>query len=508
MNSMVASPSPKWKSTLSAIMLILIWVGYWYWHTLEAMAQIWWRTETYTHGLIVPLISFWLIWRDRFRLVAFQPQTTIWFLPLLAVLVVFWLLGELTAVNALTQFSVISIIILAVMTLTGLAISKELAFPLVFLFFAVPIGDFMMPRLMEWTADFTILALRATGIPVYREGQNFVIPSGHWSVVEACSGIRYLIASITVGTLYAYLTYTSLKRRLIFILVSLVVPILANWLRAYLIVMLGHLSNNKLAAGVDHLIYGWVFFGVVISIMFAIGMRWAEPSKFEQPVELLAPRQLQTIQNTWLVTALIIAIVSASPIAEIYLKKTNTGTVVNLSLPSSTGSWQAGTPVIDWKPHFNNSSAELHTAYRQDGRWAGLYLAYYRNQDYESKLVTSANALVTSLDNDWQIISSGLSMVTLSGVDQRIRTAELLRKQSSLDDRYIVWQWYWINGRLTTSDIEAKWLTALSMLTGRGDDSAVVIVYSPKVNAEATLTTFLNELGSEINRSLMETSQR
>ncbi len=115
---------------------------------------------------------------------------------------------------------------------------------------------------------------------MYREGQNFVVPSGNWSVVEACSGIRYLIASLTVGTLYAYLTYTSLKRRLIFVGISLLVPVVANWLRAYLIVMIGHLSGNKLAVGVDHLIYGWVFFGVVIAIMFAIGMRWAET---EQP---------------------------------------------------------------------------------------------------------------------------------------------------------------------------------------------------------------------------------
>ncbi|MBK7646006.1 MAG: exosortase [Betaproteobacteria bacterium] len=151
--------------------------------------------------------------------------------------------------NALTQFSVIAIAILTICSLVGLVIGKEMAFPFVFLFFAVPIGDFLLPQLMEWTADFTVHALRLTGIPVFREGQNFVIPSGNWSVVEACSGIRYLIASLTVGTLYAYLTYTSLKRRLTFIIVALLVPIAANWLRAYLIVLLGHISGNKLATG-------------------------------------------------------------------------------------------------------------------------------------------------------------------------------------------------------------------------------------------------------------------
>jgi exosortase len=77
----------------------------------------------------------------------------------------------------------------------------------VLLLFAVPFGEAFRPRLMDWTADSTVGALRLTGIPVYREGRYFAIPTGHWSVVEACSGLRYLIASITVGALYAYLTY-------------------------------------------------------------------------------------------------------------------------------------------------------------------------------------------------------------------------------------------------------------------------------------------------------------
>jgi exosortase/archaeosortase family protein len=158
----------------------------------------------------------------------------------------------------------VCLVVLAVPAVFGWAVARELTFPLLFLFFAVPVGEFMVPPMMEWTADFTVKALQLTGIPVYREGLQFVIPSGNWSVVEACSGVRYLIASFMVGTLFAYLNYRSSKRRVIFMLVSLAVPIVANWLRAYLIVMVGHLSDNKLAAGVDHLVYGWVFFGVVI----------------------------------------------------------------------------------------------------------------------------------------------------------------------------------------------------------------------------------------------------
>jgi exosortase/archaeosortase family protein len=158
-------------------------------------------------------------------------------------------------------------------------VTRALMFPLLFLYFAVPIGEFALPTLMEWTADFTVAALRLTGIPVYREGLQFVIPSGNWSVVEGCSGVRYMMASVMVGSLFAYLNYQSMRKRLLFLGVSILVPLIANWLRAYMIVMLGHLSNNRIATGVDHLVYGWVFFGVVITVMFMIGSRWAEPDR-------------------------------------------------------------------------------------------------------------------------------------------------------------------------------------------------------------------------------------
>ena len=85
----------------------------------------------------------------------------------------------------------------------GLEVARTIAFPLAFTLMAVPIGEFLLPNLMNQTADFTVAALRLTGVPVYREGLYFTVPTGRWSVVEACSGLRYLIASLTLGLLFA-----------------------------------------------------------------------------------------------------------------------------------------------------------------------------------------------------------------------------------------------------------------------------------------------------------------
>ena len=247
---------PATQSTGLAIALLVIATLWLYRDTALGLVTLWGQSETFAHGYFVPVIVLWLLWRQRAALKAAAPSMKPAPSALLAVAAVaaVWLVGDVAAVNPASQFALVGLIVLSVPALAGWRAASVVAFPLAFLFFAVPFGEFLLPWLMARTADFTVLALRASGIPVYRDGLQFVIPSGTWSVVEACSGVRYLIASLMVGALFAYLNYRSMRRRWLFMLVALAVPIVANWLRAYMIVMIGHLSSNRLAVGVDHLI--------------------------------------------------------------------------------------------------------------------------------------------------------------------------------------------------------------------------------------------------------------
>ncbi|MEO0975599.1 MAG: exosortase A, partial [Pseudomonadota bacterium] len=167
------------------------------------------------------------------------------------------------AVQVVEQFAFVLAFNAVLIAVLGLSVARQMIFPMGFLFFAVPFGEFAIPHLMEFTAWFTVAAIELTGIPVYRDGYFLTIPKGDFEIAKACSGIRYLIASFSLGTLYAYLTYNSLSRRVAFVVFSLALPIFANGLRAYGIVMLAHLSDMRIAVGVDHIIYGWLFFGVV-----------------------------------------------------------------------------------------------------------------------------------------------------------------------------------------------------------------------------------------------------
>ena len=371
------------------------------------MVAIWARSDTYAHAFIVPPISLWLIWRRRDDLALLRPEPTLWFILPLGVITLLWLMGELTAVNALTQFALVATLILAIASILGTRISRQIAFPLAFLLFSVPVGDFMLPKLMEWTAWFTVLALRASGIPVYQEGLQFVIPSGNWSVVEACSGVRYIIASVTVGTIFAYLNYVTLRRRLVFIAVSFIVPVVANWLRAYMIVMIGHLSGNKLAVGVDHLIYGWVFFGIVIMTMFAIGAKWSENAPEESKNRAIPTTKPGKAPSSWLVMLMVTGLAAAGPLAYLAITNADKAMPANLGQLTAPPGWATAPAFTHWKPAYENPSATLQATFDDGNGPVGIYIGYYRNQDYGRKLITSTNVLVSSSDQIWSVVSRG-----------------------------------------------------------------------------------------------------
>ena len=497
----VTATTKSWQTALLLLLATIGWVLFWYWDTARAMVAIWARSDTYAHAFIVPPISLWLIWRKRRELALLQPAATLWLALPLAALTFFWLLGELTAVNALTQFALVATLIIATISVLGFQVSRHIAFPLAFLLFAVPVGDFMLPKLMEWTAWFTVLALRATGIPVYQEGLQFVIPSGNWSVVEACSGIRYIIASVTVGTLFAYLNYVSLRRRLIFVAVSILVPVVANWLRAYMIVMIGHLSGNKLAAGVDHLIYGWLFFGIVILAMFAIGARWSEHPAAESSAAAPPARPPVSAVRSWLAVLATTTITALGPLGFMAINQADQAAPPQLGRLAPLVGWSEMPAFIDWKPAYANPSATLQQSFSQGNQQVGLHISYYRNQDFERKLVTSTNVLVVSNDPIWSVVAR--DRVGLASGD--VLSAELRGRQAGIETRLVVWHWYWINGHLTTSDIEAKLLTALSRLRGQGDDSAVVMLFAPAEGAAPGLAAFADAAGPKIHQLLAQT---
>jgi exosortase A len=503
--ALLVSPQARCAAVVAALWCVTLLI---YRDTAAQMMALWGSSETFAHGYVVPLIALWLIWRQRVLLQRLaRPMTpapsALWFVAASALA---WLLGEAANVNALRQFALVAMLVFLVPVAMGWSVARVLMFPLGFLFFAVPFGDFLLPVLMRWTADFTVLALRATGIPVYRDGLQLLIPSGTWSVVEACSGVRYLIASLMVGALFAYLHYRSTKRRWLFMLVALAVPIVANWLRAYMIVMIGHLSDNKLAVGVDHLIYGWVFFGVVIGLMFWIGSRWTEPESGpgDAPIVEIHSAAVGPATRTGKLLRLACVIMAAAlvllvPPAAVQRADAAVLTAVpRLMEPPRGDSFQVPhSDLKPWSPAFVGPAASFNTRYFVHDQPVGLYVGYYRNQRHGSKLVSSLNALVRSDDVRWAAHHTGVRVVSAKSGDISWKTTQVRQRASlSGEAAMTVWQVYWVDGAFEPGDVRAKLRGALQRLSGRGDDSAVIVLYTPQrkgVDSSAVLDSFVRQ---------------
>lgn len=270
-DAMVDYEPESWRDTL--ILFCLSWSAMWavYWDTYASMVTIWWRSGTFTHGfLIFPVVAY-LVWLRRAALQRITPRPAAWGLSALLTLSLLWFVAHLADVVVIEQFAVIAMIGGFVWTLMGEEVVRAIAFPLAYMIFAVPFGEALVPLLQDYTAVFTVKALQLTNISVYKEGRFIYVPGGSFEVASACSGIRYLIASAAIGCLYAYISYRSLSRRLIFVCVALMVPLIANGLRAYGIILIAYFSDMRLATGVDHFIYGWLFFGAVMLLLFWLG---------------------------------------------------------------------------------------------------------------------------------------------------------------------------------------------------------------------------------------------
>jgi exosortase A len=473
---------------LALLIPVFVYVG-----TAQSIVAIWNRSETFTHGYVILPISLWLAWQRRDTLRQ-MPVTPFWPALLLLLGCGFgWLLAELGDVQIVKQYAFAAMLPLTALALLGRRIAGTIAFALLFVLFAVPFGEIFIGPLMDVTADFTIGALRATGIPVLREGNTFSIPSGNWSVVEACSGLRYLIASFTLGTLYAYLTYRSAKRRAFFILLSIIVPIFANSGRAYMIVMMGHLSGMTMAVGVDHLIYGWVFFGIVMFVLFWLGNYWREDHLPAAAPAPLARQGAAASTAQLLATALGVAVcIGIWPLYSTLIAKTEHSAVV-ASVPAVKASWQDSAPFADWTPAFSPPQTQRQQFFQDGARRVGLTLLYYRNQGAGSRLISSTNQIVSGDKNSpWLGIGAALRSETLAGRAMKLREEKL----AGPNGRMLVWHWYWIDGATTASDYAGKAMQVKQKLFRGSDDGAVVMVSAPYDDnpepARAALRAFLS----------------
>ena len=279
-------PADRWAGLRPVVPALGLGIVVWavLFHAEAAAAvRVWTQSTAYNHGFLILPITLWLLWDRRDRLIGARPRP----IPMLALaavpVVLVWLLADRLGVMEGRQLMAMTLLQLLFVGVLGWGVYRLLLGPLLYLYFLVPFGAFITPALQRFTTDFVGWGLDLFGIPNYINAFLIQIPGGAFYVAQACAGLRFLIAAIAFACLYALLIYRSNRRRLTFIAVSLVVPVIANGFRALGIVTLGYYLGSAKAAATDHVLYGWIFFSIVILLLVLLGLPFREDLRGWQP---------------------------------------------------------------------------------------------------------------------------------------------------------------------------------------------------------------------------------
>ncbi len=274
-----------WQAPLAR--LALAWSGLigLAWADWSEMARQWWDASTYNHILLVPPILAWLVRLRWPELVRLSPGAWWPGLAVFAGAILVWLGGAGAGINLVSQLGAVAMLQAALATLLGPRVVAGLLFPLGYMLFLVPFGDEIVPLLQAITAELAVALTHASGVPATVDGVFIDTPVGLFEVAEACSGVKFLVAMVALGTLVAHLCFASWKRRAAFMLVAVVVPVLANGVRAWGTIYVAQSQGIAFAAGFDHIVYGWIFFALVMAAVLGASWRFFDRSPDDRLVD-------------------------------------------------------------------------------------------------------------------------------------------------------------------------------------------------------------------------------
>ncbi len=479
-----------WKVPLLALGAVIAALLILFHRDAADMARIWWDVSTYNHAIfIIPIIG-WLVWQRWDEVKAFHPAPSWIALVGVGGAGLLWVLGEAGGIALFRHAALVVMIQSTVVTILGLQTSRALMFPIFYLIFLIPIGDELVPFLQTITADMCMFFLALVGIPAHIDGVFITTPVGLFEVAEACSGVKFLIAMIAYSALVANVCYKSWKRRGLFLLMAIIVPVLANGLRAFGTIWVSELTGSvEFAASVDHIIFGWVFFAVVMFLVMAIGWRWFDRKPDDLWIDNLTPNA-RASANFWKPSAAVFALVVALFGGQIVLASLGQKPLDRqIALPEVPGWSRANVQQsFPWSPRFDGADHFISGQYvNASGQRVDLVIALYAAQEDGKEMVGYAQGAFDP-ETPWSWTKDLPGPADAKSV--RIIAPGVARDVTSF---------YWIGGSLTGSASRVKFLSLKTRLTGADQGGAAILVSAEDNKASPSadaITAFLKSLGA------------
>lgn len=455
------------------------------------MVTIWLTASTYNHCALIPFISLWLAWQRRDEIAHLTPQRSPVGLVVMAVGALLWLLGEAGGVAVARHAALVLMLQSLVPICLGLTLTRALFFPVAYLLFMVPIGEELLPVLQTLTAKMSMALLDVAGIPAHIEGIFITTPNGYYKVAEACAGVKFLVAMLAYGALVANMCFRRWTRRAVFMAACIVVPILANGVRAFATMYVGYLTTADAASGFDHVLYGWFFFAFVMMAVMAMGWPYFD-RKLTDPwlARPVVAKGAVPRGSAWLPFAAFALALLPLVWLQASAAAGKTALPSRISLPVIPGWTASGTDgLLRWAPHYAGADHVLLGHYRdRDGRTVDLAIILYAWQEEGREMIGYGKG-AAGLDAKGWVWSSAGPMIANAHTEYLTAPGAIRRLAAT---------WYYAGGETTGSALRVKLSTMAARLLGRDQAVAAVIVSAQDrdgLSGEEAVRAFARKMG-------------
>jgi exosortase len=239
-----------------------------------------WRSEYYSHIVLIPFVSAYWIFRHRREM--FRGKVSADFRGIAAAAAGLGLSaasrlagGELDVLTSLTTLGALLFWCGIYFVLYGKGGTRKALFPLAFLLFAVPIPVLVMDKiiavLVVGSAYMTRLLFMAFGVPFVQAGPVFYLPGFCIEVAQECSGIRSSLALLITTVLAGHIFLKKFRRRALLVLAVLPVALFKNAVRIITLYLLSYFVDIRIIErGFLHRSGGFIFFGLGLVVLGSI----------------------------------------------------------------------------------------------------------------------------------------------------------------------------------------------------------------------------------------------
>jgi exosortase D (VPLPA-CTERM-specific) len=485
------------------------------------MEYRWSSMEQYSYGYMVPLVALFLLWQKMGEIKSMDWQPTWWSFGLMALALLGWCLGELSALFIIVHYSFLLAIIALTLAVVGWRGARLLWAALVYLVFMIPLPSFILQQLSAElqliSTQIGVAVIRLMDISVFAEGNVIDLGNYQLQVVEACSGLNYLFPLMSFGFLIAALYEGRLWHRWLIFLATIPITVLMNSIRIGIIGVTVEYWGIAAAEGFLHAFEGWFVFMACLALLTVLIWMLNISSKdghgalhrinlfYPSFAEIKGVSPGRRATNRTLMATMLLCVL-AVPASMVLLTEEEIVPERELfsQFPLIKSNWVGQESSLEERVLNKLLLSDYILAdYHRTGDPlpVNLYVAYYGSQRTGAAIHSPRSCIP---GGGWQITSlNQLELSDALGMDGPSVNRTIIQLGQ---ERQLVYYWFQQRGRTFTSEYMAKWYLFQDGLTMARSDGALVRLITPippdsdEAAADERLQVFLREFYPELGR--------